>query len=251
MTFMNRTLSKRRAATHSRAIQGLPRVGYYPPVVVTLAATLFVFLIVLLLTLIAFGDSVSLWNRSAAGGDETQGILICGLVGIVGAVASVYFLLALIKGVRDLFTPIQYTRGSVVDKRVIGGRFVGNWIGVSPSYVGHSLEAASVVTDEQAAASADRGQILQTRNAPAPVPRERRRGSYLSPERISSTLVTDPGATEEKGPRVTFRVEADTYEGITPGEEVLVAHTRFLEHLYYVAHLRDGEWESFKSKALI
>ena len=139
----------------------------------------------------------------------------------------------------------------MADKRVIGGRFVGNWIGVSPTYVGPSLEAASVVTEDQAAASADRARILQTRNAPVPAARERKRGSYLSPERFSSTLVTDPSATEEKGPRRVFRVETDSYEGMAPGEEVLVAHTRFLEHIFYVAHLRDGEWESYKSRALI
>jgi hypothetical protein len=252
MAFMNRTLSKKGGPAPSRAIEGLPRVSYYPPVVVTLAATLFVFLIMLILTIIALGDTVAQWNSTSTGeGGGTSGALLCGVVAIVGMIGSVYFFLALIKGGRDLFSPIQYTRGSLADKRVIGGRFVGNWIGVSPSYIGPSLQAASEVTEEQAAASADRAQILQTRSAPAPVARDRKRGSYLAPERISSTLVTDPSVPNEKDPRRVFRVETDCYEGMMPGEEVLVAHTRFLEHIYYVAHLRDGAWESFKSKALI
>ena len=31
----------------------------------------------------------------------------------------------------------------------------------------------------------------------------------------------------------------------------MVAHSRYLEHIYYVAHLRDGQWESFRNRALI
>jgi hypothetical protein len=30
-----------------------------------------------------------------------------------------------------------------------------------------------------------------------------------------------------------------------------VAHSRFLEHIYYVAHLRGGEWESYRNHQLI
>ena len=37
-------------------------------------------------------------EQGVIGGDETQGILICGLVGIAGVVASAYFFLALVKG---------------------------------------------------------------------------------------------------------------------------------------------------------
>jgi hypothetical protein len=172
-------------------------------------------------------------------------------VSIFGLAIVGYFLLALIKGVRDLVTPVQYTRGSLADKRVIGGRFVGNWIGVVPSYIGSDLESASAVSDDDAAASADRTQIVQTRNAPPPRPTDRKRGGYLSPGRISSTVETDPQATGKPDKRIIFRADPAAYEALRPGEQVLVAHSRFLEHIYYVAHLRDGEWESFTNKTLI
>jgi hypothetical protein len=255
MAFMNRAVSKRGEVPPSKAIQGLPRVGYYPPLVATLAATLFVFLVVLALTVIAIGNTAASFDQSKASGDTDNGggAFFCGALAIVGAVASIYFLLAVVKGVRDLVTPIHYTRGPLADKRVIGGRFVGNWIGVTRSYAGPDLETASAVTDEQAAASADRSRIVQTRNPPPARPSERRRGGYLSADRLSSTLVTDvkAGAAVPPGQRAIFRLDPSAYETLTPGEEVLVAHSRFLEHIYYIAHLRDGEWESFRNKALI
>ncbi|MEO8285860.1 MAG: hypothetical protein ABI670_05455 [Chloroflexota bacterium] len=254
MAFMNRAISKRRDAPSSgKAIKGLPRISYYPPVVVTLLATLFVFFVVLALTVISYGNSISQWSKAGSGqdGGAAGTILFCGSVAIGGTIGSVYFLLAVIKGVRDFFTPVQFTRGTVADKRVIGGRVVGNWIGVTPEYMGTDLAAASAVTDEQAVASTDRAQIVQTRSGPAPRPPAQRRGGYLTPERISSTIVTESRSTGADGPRAVFRVESDSYEVLSPGEEVLVAHTRYLEHIFYVAHLRNGEWESFRNRTLI
>jgi hypothetical protein len=255
MAFMNRAVSKRGEVAPSKAIEGLPRVGYYPPVLATLAATLFVFLVVLGLTLIAIGNTTSTVSQSDATSntDNGGGALFCGVLAIFGVITCVYFLFAIVKGVRDLVTPIQYTRGPLADKRVIGGRFVGNWIGVMRSYVGPDLETASAVTDEQVAASADRSQIVQTRNPPPTRLSERRRGGYLSRDRLSSTLVTDVKASAAipPGQRAVFRLDPSAYDTLTPGEEVLVAHSRFLEHIYYIAHLRDGQWESFRNKTLI
>ncbi len=253
MAFMNRAVSKRGEVPPSKAIQGLPRVGYYPPVMATLAATAFVFLIVLALTLIAIGNATSALSQTTASSDTGGGALFCGVLAIVGLITSGYFLFAIVKGVRDLVTPIQFTRGPLADKRVIGGRFVGNWIGVIRSYVGPDLETASAVTDEQAAASADRSRIVQTRNPPPVRSSERKRGGYLSQDRLTSTLVTDvkTNAAIPPGQRAVFRMDPVAFDSLTPGEEVLVAHSRFLEHIYYVAHLRDGEWESFRNKALI
>jgi hypothetical protein len=253
MAFMNRVVSKREAVPPPKSVEGLPRVNYFTPVVVTLTATLFIFLIVLILTLIAIGNSLTQWDKAGSGqeGSAAAGILICGSLSVLGAIGSVYFLLAVIKGVRDLMTPVQYTRGELADKRVIGGRVVGNWIGLSPDYVGPDIERASAVTEEQVVASTDRAKIVQTRNAPPPRPPERKRGSYLTPDRISSTIVTESRSTGAQGPRAVFRVDNAPYEAMSPGEEVLIAHSRYLEHIYYVAHLRDGKWESFRNKALI
>jgi len=255
MASMNRAVSKPEGAPppKSKSIQGLPSVRYYRPLIATMLATLFVFAISLIVTLIAIGNTVAQFTQPATADDSGSGgaSLLCGVVSLFGLVISGYFLLAIIKGARDLMTPVQYTRGALADKRVIGGRFVGHWFGVVPSYIGPDLETASAVSDDEAAASADRAQIVQTRNAPATRPPDRKRGGYLSPGRISSTVETDPQATEKPERRIIFRADPAAYDALRPGEQVLVAHSRFLEHIYFVAHLRDGEWESFSNKALI
>jgi hypothetical protein len=234
-------------------IKGLPPINYYPPIVVTLLATLALFLVTVFLTLVAFGNSANAWNNSGAGteGATPAGFLLCGSVGLFGVGLSFYFLLAIIKGVRDLGTPLHYTRGNLTDKRAVAGRMAGDWIGVTPEYAGTDINAASIVTDDQASASVDRSQIVHTRTTPGlRTPPPKRRG-YLSPDRISTQVEVAPLSLGEPGPRVVFRIDKQAYEQLQAGEEMLVAHSRYLEHIYYISHLRDGRWESFKNKTLI
>ncbi|MGA7733133.1 MAG: hypothetical protein WCD37_17885 [Chloroflexia bacterium] len=234
-------------------IKGLPTINYHLPVAVTLLAATGLFLLVGFLTLVAFGTAAQSWN--ASGGDTEEGIptafVFCGIFGLLGTLLTLYFLLALIKGARDLTMPLYYTRGSVVDKRTVAGRITGDWIGVAPSYAGPDLNSASRVTDEQAAASVDRSRIVQPRSMEPALPPLPKRSGYLSRDRISSEVELAPQPTGETGPRVVFRIDQSAYDRLHAGEEVLVAHSRFLEHIFYVAHLRDGEWESFRNKALI
>ncbi len=237
----------------SDAIEGLPRINYYLPIVVTLLATLLLFLLVGFLTVVAFGNAANSWNASEGGtaGATPAGFLFCGTFGLVGTALTVYFLLALIKGVRDLSSPLHYTRGTLADKRAVAGRMAGDWIGVTPAYAGPDQYMASQITDEQVAASVDRSQIVKPRGAGGALPSPPRRSGYLSRDRISSQVEVAPASLGAPGPRVVFRIEKNAYVNLQPGEEVLIAHSRFLEHIFYVAHLRDGQWESFKSKALI
>jgi hypothetical protein len=235
------------------AIQGLPSINYHLPVVVTLLATLILFLLVGFLTLVAFGNAANAWNASGPGteGATPAAFLLCGAFGLVGTALTIYFLIALVKGVRDLSAPLHYTRGTLADKRAVAGRMAGDWIGVAPSYAGPDLAVAAHVSDEQAVASVDRSQIVQPRGAQSASPVAPKRGGYLSRDRISAQVETAPQSLGAPGPRAVFRVDQGAYVRLQPGEEVLVAHSRFLEHIFYVAHLRDGQWESFKNKALI
>jgi hypothetical protein len=80
-----------------------------------------------------------------------------------------------------------------------------------------------------------------------------RQGTYLNPDRISSRKDAAPaeeGSKPEK-PYVIFRVDFASRMGLTPGDEVIVAHSRHLQHIYYIARLRNGEWEAHRNKALI
>jgi hypothetical protein len=220
-----------------------------------LTTTILLFLLIAFLTLLSFANLARAFSATDATGNAALGGFLCGVTGIVGVGLCLYTLWAAIKAVRDLTSPMHYTRGQIADKRSIAGRVAGQWIGVTPSYVGSSLEVASHVSDDQVAASADRSRILQTRTTPPPRTPSQGRGSYLSPGRISiqaTPLITDADLTEERPPRRTvFRVDAGAYSQLKAEEEVLVAHSRFLEHIFYVAHLRDGDWESFKNNELI
>ena len=237
----------------ANAVAGLPRVNYFGPLAVTLAATALIFALMLFLTLVGVGNTISGWNRAATtdDGNALTGVLFCGVFAIFGAMLSVYFLVALIKGIRDLTTPLQYTRGNLADKRVISSRLAGDWIGITASYVGPDLDTASAVDDDAFAASVDRTQIVQTRNDAPPERSRRRRTGYLTADRFPGPVIEDEQTTGAPGPRAVFRVDQATYEALQPGEEVLVAHSRYLEHIYYVARLRSGEWETYRNRALI
>jgi hypothetical protein len=72
----------------------------------------------------------------------------------------------------------------------------------------------------------------------------RKSSGYLSADRISADSET---ATSRR----IFRVDPAAHAALQAGDEVLVAHSRFLEHIFYVARLNEGEWESYRNKALI
>lgn len=237
------------ADPRDRPLSGLPPVRYYPPVVATLLAIILLLLIVgaiALITLLASFTQVGrLTNNDPQASPVTLGA--CGLVGLVSLGATIFFVVSLIKGVRDLFSPVYYTRGNVADKRVIGGKREGNWLGVLPRYAGSDLQTASQVDDEQQAASTDRSRSLQPRFAPSAGNAPRKPSGYLSVDRISAELA----ASTAGGPRRTFRIESRAYKTLQAGEEVLIAHSRHLEHIFYIARLKDGEWEAYYNKALI
>lgn len=259
----------------------LPKVNYFLPVIVTLLAAVVVFLAVALITLAMLFNALAQWSRAGAVGSEGAGAtaVLCGLFFFAGLVGTGYFFLAVLKGVRDLRSPLYYTRGSLANKRSNSGRMVGNWLGVAARYSGSDLVAASQVNDEQRAASVDRSQIVQTRFGP---PMPRRQASYLPEDRISSpsrqagslsqatrrlsrdnqvqdivssfaqSLVPESAEDAQENVRLmVFRIDAQPHANLETGDEVLVAHSRFLQHIFYVARLKNGEWEAFPNKTLI
>lgn len=235
-------------------VAGLPTVNYYPPIVATLVTTLVVVLIMGLLTLFALNKVIVELNKASTlnQGDSIVNAGFCGVLTLIGSVATLYFITALIKGIRDLRAPIHYARGTMLDKRILGGRKTGNWMGVGVRYAGPDLQTAQEITDEQYAASPDRSKILQPRG---PVKltntRTKRPNAYLPTDRIAAQAATTDKPPDPTAPRVIFRVDPASFEGIEPDEEVLIAHSRHLQHIFYVAHLRGGEWESWRNKQLI
>jgi hypothetical protein len=237
-------------------VEGLPTIRYYRPIVATILATLLIIIVVGILTLAALAKTLSQFNpaNSINPDDGTPIVGFCGILTLIGLASLVYFILALVKGLRDLRTPVYYARGVMLDKRVLGGRKMGTWMGVAVRYAGPDLETARVITDDQRAASPDRTKIFQPRGettVPTYAPRTKRSGSYLPTDRISSRNATSQAPRDPSVPRIVFRVDAASFEALDPDEEVLIAYSRHLEHIFYVAHLRGGEWESWVNKQLI
>ncbi len=237
-------------------VAGLPVVSYYPPIIATVLATLVIMLTMGLLTLFAINKTIIEMNQAATqnhdGSIANAGL--CGVLSILGAVSTIYFIFALVKGLRDLASPVYYARGVVLDKRILGGRKMGTWMGVGVRYAGPELQRAQEITDEQSAASPDRSKMLQPRfsQAQATPTRTKRSSAYMPSDRIAaSSLATTSRPTDPAAPRVIFRVDPASFEALSPDEEVLIAHSRHLQHIFYVAHLRGGQWEAWKNKQLI
>jgi hypothetical protein len=254
---------------------GLPKVSYHPPVVATSAAALLLFLVAALIGGIGVLNAISQLTTVAPDGETslTVGGALCGVTGLFILLAAYYFLTAVIKGVRDLGTNMHYTRGMVAPKRNMDERRSASWLVVAPSYVGTDVASASAVNEEQRSASVDRSQIFQPRFNPAPqrtsgrqgeeaeaatanataVAQSTHEGAYLSRERISLRQEV-PNPEVEGGsptPHIAFRVDFASRTNIQPGEDVLVAHSPYLQHVYYIARLQNGEWKVHRNKALI
>ncbi|MDQ3706128.1 MAG: hypothetical protein M3437_13035 [Chloroflexota bacterium] len=231
------------------AEKGLPRVNYVPPVLGTLSATVLLLFVLGLLTIITGFAAVTQFgkvtNNEAQGSVLTLGV--CGLGSLLCLGATVYFAWTVIKGVRDLFTPLYYTRGIVADKRIIGGRNTGTWLGVFPSYSGTDLAVAAQIASFQPTGSSayvDRSREAERRGETS----RGKSGGYLSADRISASAAEE-NATPT--PRRIFRVDPASHAVLESGDEILVAHSRYLERIFYVARLTNGEWESYRNKALI
>lgn len=235
---------------------GLPTIRYYLPISATILATLLVIFVVGILTFAALAKIFAQFNPAIQSNpeDTTPIVGFCGVLSLIGLVALVYFILALVKGLRDLRSPVYYARGVMLDKRILGGRKAGTWMGIGVRYAGPDLETAQVITDDQRAASPDRSTMLQPRgesSTPTYAPRTKRSGSYLPTERISARAATSQTPRDPSIPRIVFRVDPASFEALGPDEEVLIAYSRHLQHIFYVAHLRGGEWESWVNRQLI
>jgi hypothetical protein len=237
-------------------------VSYSTPLVLTLAISVGLIALFMTLAVITGAAAYSQIQRALDGVVGASPVLggLCGFVSIVSLIAIGFLAYVSFRVIRDLRTPLQFARGEVIDKRSIGGRNVGNWMAVGVRYIGPDLEQASALTDSQRAAAADRSQIVNPRFGPSTPSSTRAKptqaaGSYLPAQRIYSEPATAKPSTpvklSDQTNRVVFRVDPSSFDVLDSGDEVLIAHSRHLQHIYYVAHLRAGEWESYRNKQLI
>lgn len=246
---MNTRVPAARHPSAGAGERGLPDINYHLPIVATLLASLFLFLLLGFFSLIAIFNVITELGREASQQSEGSVVMIglCGVVGLLCLAGTAYVFTAVVKGVRDLLTPVYYTRATVSDKRSIGGRKVGNWLAVQAHYAGPDLAAASSVGGRHP--SKERSEPGSSGSAKSVASPDNSAGGYLPKERIAATGSTPIENSSLQ--RVVFRIDPVSHAGLEAGEEVLLAHSRYLQHIFYVARLKGGEWESFRNKTLI
>src|SRR5688500_14687774 len=90
-------------------VQGLPRINYYLPVIVTLLAAVVVLAVLALLSVLALLNAFTQFERAdegIAGGSAVAGGM-CGVLALLGFAGTAFFLTAVVRGVRDLWSPVQ------------------------------------------------------------------------------------------------------------------------------------------------
>src|SRR5438477_13135491 len=91
---------------------GLPRVNYYPPVVITLVAALFLFFVSAVLGLLGVINTFTEWGRASKdqAGSSFLGAGLCGVLSLAALAGVVYFVIVVRMGLRDLGEKPFYTR---------------------------------------------------------------------------------------------------------------------------------------------
>ena len=248
-----------------------PPVNYRLPLLATIASTL---VVIILFAILAFFTAA--WSVRQFTSPEGEGVGslvisgVCGLATILLIAGLLYFSLALIKGVRDLTTPIVRLPGYIERKYTGMGRTGGFWIVVQP---GARPEVASTPRLAAALGSAPSQPaappVARARQAPPPAPAQApprdgvgaareevaRHTRSTTPPPASAALapepVQNPKSKIQNSTARIFRVDKPVYNALRDGEPVTVAYSPFLEHVYYVEHLEAGEPVPLRNTSLI
>jgi hypothetical protein len=250
-----------------------PPVNYRLPLLATIASTLVV--IVLFAILAFFTAAWSLRQFTSPEGDGAGALAIsavCGLATVLLLAGLVYFTLALIKGVRDLTTPMAYLTGYIERKYTGMGRTGGFWIVVHPGEHPTAAPPPRLATALGSAATPGSPPPRPASRAPdapppqpAPVPTGDGFGAALeevarhtrstapapAPAASAPDPIHNPKAQISNPNFRIFRVDKPVYNALREGEPVTVAYSRFLEHVYYVEHSEAGEPVPLRNTSLI
>jgi hypothetical protein len=246
-----------------------PPINYRLPLLATIASTL---LVIALFAILAFFTAAwSLRQFTTPEGEGVGSLLISGLCGLatLALVAGlIYFSLALIKGVRDLTTPLVRLPGYIERKYTGMGRTGGFWIVVQP---GERPEVTATSRLAAALGSAPSPPavppVARARQAPAPRPApapvgdgfgaaleevaRHTRSTTPAPAPAAPEPIHKPQSNIQNPTARIFRVDKPVYNALRDGESVTVAYSRFLEHVYYVEHLEAGEPVALRNTSLI
>ncbi len=248
-----------------------PRINYVAPLVAAILSSSFLLLLTMLLLYLSVSNAL---NTSEGGL-----LLICGLGAILFLVAGCFFAVATFKGVRDLFTPLQTIAGTVVGLNN-RGQDVPQMMPTMPSFRRNA--APDALSGDKGSRrqsppfwlviDPDLGSRLEAATPPpAPpasqsvAPSTRRVFGISEP----ATEQPDPARKEPDPPAsddlrlvlanraahsrqlIRFRVDRPAYEAVHTGNRVVIAHSRYLEHVYYVQRLDEFGSQTILNKSLL
>ncbi len=216
------------------------RVSYNTPLVATIAASLVLLLVVIFLAAIGLGNTITLIHQ-----EDGLSAAFCGVVTLVLLVGVAFFATAVIKGVRDLFTPLQLSTGLIVELTARAQRGGGAyWVMIDPDLeaetpapVGHYIPLS-----ESPALGLDHtrrvfGVPSNTDPAPEPEP---------EPEPDLDAILRG-----DKGHLLRFRVDKPVHQSLRLDERVSIAHSRYLQHVYYVQQWQGNSSVVLQNRSLL
>lgn len=242
-----------------------PRINYPLPLLATLASSLVLLLIALILAYASIGNM--LVSFSGQNSEPVLGIL-CGITTFVMLAGVAFFIVACIKCVRDLATPMQFTTGTVVgltnkgqdvpsmlpstaslrrsqlpDEATRRRQSPPFWLVIDPE-----LQAIEERKVEERRVEAESSEPPSTRiifgsaaakNEPKPPTAGRQPASAIEEELARKKLLR------------RFRVDRPVYASLNIGQRVVVAHSRHLEHVYYAQIVDDFGGQTILNKSLL
>ena len=221
------------------------RVNYAAPLWATISASLLLVLVVGFLAILSFTGLINLIVNEHDGFTA----LFCGLLNLILFAGLAFFVVAITKGVRDLSTPLQLTNGLIVDHSYRQQRGGGAyWLVVDTDAQSEPAPVMRYIPMSQSKAlKNDNTRLVFGANPsaddpdiPAPAPAE-----------------DDPKQIFARNERLTlptilrFRVDKPVYESLRLNDRVTIAHSRFLQHVYYVQQWEGNQGVVLKNKSLL
>ncbi|PZS03484.1 MAG: hypothetical protein DLM69_02925 [Candidatus Chloroheliales bacterium] len=219
------------------------RVNYQAPLWATIAASAVLLVVVGALALISL---TGLFNLVFNEHDAFTAIF-CGLLNLLLLASVGFFAIALTKGVRDLTTPMQFTNGLIIDHSYRQQRGGGAyWLVLDTEAEAEPAPVMRYIPMSQSKALKNDDTRLvfganpSAGDADLPAPAEDDPGRlFARNERLTSAIV------------LRFRVDKPVYESLRLNDRVTVAHSRYLQHVYYVQQWEGNHSVVLKNRSLL
>jgi hypothetical protein len=236
---------------------------YWPPILVTLGASLVLVLVFALLSYLTLSATIGLFTPVP--GDDQPSLIVgggCGLLTLLLLAATSYFIYASFVAARDLRAHPRTLDGVVRLKHTGRGRGGGHWIVIG--------QEGSPAPDELARSAAP---LLTPSTDAAPLGREPAArgfvpgtgesfGAQLQGVRVESRSSDTPLPPELRGKgggawrrlapgELNLRIDKHAFEALAVGDHIQAVYSPHLQHVYYIRKRMEGSTVVLRNTILI